>query len=61
MLDIHIERGIGAVEIHIVKEIWRNPNICFMDRLSFPKQEYKMKVTEKDSTMEELLQILETH
>lgn len=60
MLDIHIERGIGAVEIHIVKEIWRDANICFMDRLSFPKQEYRMKVTE-DSTMEELLQILETH
>lgn len=58
---MHIERGIGAVEVHIVKEIWTDPNICFMDRLSFPKQEYKMKVTEKDSTMEELLQILETH
>lgn len=49
------------MEVHIVKEIWRDTNICFMERLSFPKQEYRMKVTEKDSTMEELLQILETH
>lgn len=49
------------MEVHIVKEIWRDPNICFMDRLSFPKQEYRMKATEKDSTMEELLQIVETH
>lgn len=36
------------MEVHIVKEIWRDPNICFMDRLSFPKQEYRMKATEKD-------------
>lgn len=39
MLNIHSEKIIDATEAHTIKkEIWRLPNFCLMDRLSFPKQ-----------------------